>query len=555
MSKRRRTGGAAVVRVAGAPATGGLFMLAPVQELDEQQMKVMFRRRALYVIGGAVVFAAIYALLSWLKYRAYMDARYDLGNMVQAVYNTAHGHFLEITSGDLKPRQMSRLGSHVDPILALFALPWLVWPSPVMLLVAQSAIVATGAWPAYRLGIRVTRDPSAGALLAGAYLLYPALGFLVLNEFHPVALATPLLLWAFLYMDEDRWVRAAVFLVLAAACKETVPLVIAFMGVYFALRKRSLWPLIVTALGLAWFAGAVWVVIPHFNGDQSTFIARYGDYGDGAGAVVKNALLHPGQTFTDLTAASNLDYWLRLLWPLGFTSLLSPLTTLIALPEYALNALSATPFQRRIEFHYTALEIPFLYAAAVLGVARLWRWLGGGFRKAEKLMKGERVRRATLALLVLLCALAGNYFLGPLPFSLPGAAYDGADYAKTSHDVALDEAVALIPQGAVISANNNVGAQLAARRVAYIFPYFATADWVVVDTQHPFFYDKENEQMHSLALGRLVTDPNFESVYAKDGVYVFKRVGDGADSGSAAETPGSAASPGTTPSPGSSVSP
>ncbi len=63
-----------------------------------------------------------------------------------------------------------------------------------MLLVLQAVIVATGAWPAYRLGTRVTRDPRAGALLAGAYLLYPALGFLVLNEFHPVALATPLLL-------------------------------------------------------------------------------------------------------------------------------------------------------------------------------------------------------------------------------------------------------------------------------------------------------------------------------------------------------------------------
>jgi uncharacterized membrane protein len=254
----------------------------------------------------------------------------------------------------------------------------------------------------------------------------------------------------------------------------------------------------------------------------------------------------------DLTSQSNLDYWLRLLWPFGFTSLLSPLTALIALPEYALNALSATPFQRRIEFHYTALEIPFLYAAAVPGVMRLWRWLGGGFRKAEKQMKGQRVQRFTLALLVLLCALAGTYFLGPLPFSLPGAAYDGSDYAKTSHDVALDEAVAMIPKDAVVSANNNAGAQLAARRIAYIFPYFAKADWVIVDQKHPFFYDKEDEKMHSLALGRLVLDTNFRSVYAKDGVYVFKRIG----AGDGAQTPGAAApSPGATPSPGSSPSP
>jgi len=542
-------------RAAAPPPAAGPFALSPIEELDDERRRLLFRRRAVYVIGGAILFAAVYALLSWLKYRAYMDARFDLGNMVQAVYNTAHGHFLEITTGDVEPRQMSRLGSHVDPILALFALPWLVWPSPVMLLVAQAAIVATGAWPAYRLGTRATRDPGAGAFLAGAYLLYPALGFLVLNEFHPVALATPLLLWAFLYMDEDRWVRAAVFLVLAAACKETVPLVIAFMGAYFAIRKRSLWPLVVTLAGVAWFAAAVWVVIPRYNGDQSAFIARYGEYGSGAAEVAKNAVLHPGQTAADFLSESNLRYWLGLLWPLGFTSLLSPLTLLIALPEYGLNALSTTIYQRRIEFHYTALEIPFLYAAAVLGVMRLWRWLGGGFRKAEKLMKGQRVQRGTLALLVLLCALAGNYFLGPLPFSLPGAAYDSRDYARTSHDVALDEAVAMIPAEARVSANNNAGAQLAARRVAYVFPYFAGADWVIVDQKHPFFYDKEDEQMHSAALGRLVLDPNFQSVYAKDGVLVFKRVGAGAGAQAPVEIPALGATASPSPSAASSPSP
>ncbi|MCX6363874.1 MAG: DUF2079 domain-containing protein [Actinobacteria bacterium] len=512
---------------AGTAAAGqrvGPLALAPVTELEDAQRVRLFRRNAVYVIVGALLFAAIYALLSWLKYRAYMDARFDLGNMVQAVYNTAHGHFLEITTGELKPRQMSRLGSHVDPILALFALPWLVWPSPAMLLVLQAVIVATGAWPAYRLGTRVTRDPRAGALLAGAYLLYPALGFLVLNEFHPVALATPFLLWAFLYLEEGRWLWALPFVVLAASCKETVPLVIAMMGAYFAIRQRSWRPLILTAAAAAYFAVAVWLIIPHYNGDQSTFIARYGDYGQGAGEVVKTAITHPGQTVADLAALGNLDYWLKLLWPFGFASLLSPLTVLIAAPELLLNALSATTFQRRIEFHYTALEIPFLFAAAVLGVMRLWRWLGGGFWRAEKAMAGQRLRRETLALLVLFAALAGNFFMGPLPFSLPGAAYGGQYYARTAHAAALDEAVKMIPGDAKVSANNNAGAQLAARRVAFVFPYFGGADWVLVDEKHPFFFDKENKQMHQLALGKLVLDNRFVSVYAKDGVYVFKRV-------------------------------
>jgi uncharacterized membrane protein len=524
-AKRQARRKAAAGTAARQARAAGPFALFPVVELDDDEHARLFRRNAVFVLAGAVAFAVVFALLSWLKYRAYMDARFDLGNMVQAVYNTAHGHFLEITSGEIKPRQMSRLGAHVDPILALFALPWLVWPSPVMLLVLQAVIVATGAWPAYRLGTRVTRDPRAGALLAGAFLLYPALGFLVLNEFHPVALAAPLLLWAFLYIEEDHWLRAVPFLILAAVCKETVPLVLATMGAYFSLRKRSWRPLVLTALAAAYFVVAVWVIIPHFNGDQSAFIARYGEYGDGAGQVVKSALAHPGRTLGDLAATANLHYWLALLWPFGFASLLSPLTTLIAAPEYLLNALSATPFQRRIEFHYTALEIPLLFAAAVLGLMRLWRWLGGGFRRAEDAMAGQRLRRETLALLVLLTALAGNYFLGPLPFALPGAAYDGKSFARTAHDVVLDKAVKLIPAGAKVSANNNVGAQLAARPVAYVFPYFAGADWVLVDERHPFFYDKEDTKMHQLALGRLVLDNRFKSVFAEDGVYVFQRIG------------------------------
>ena len=536
-AKREARRKAAAATAARRTRARGPFALSPVVELDPAEHARLFRRNAVFVLAGAVAFAAVYALLSWLKYRAYMDARFDLGNMVQAVYNTAHGHFLEITSGELKPRQMSRLGAHVDPILALFALPWLVWPSPVMLLVLQSVIVATGAWPAYRLGTRVTRDPQAGALLAGAFLLYPALGFLVLNEFHPVALATPLLLWAFLYIEEDRWLRAAPFLILAAACKETVPLVLATLGIYFAIRKRSWRPLVLTALAAVYFAVAVWVIIPHFNGGQSAFIARYGDYGEGAGQIVKSAVLHPGHTLADLVATANLRYWLDLLWPLGFSSLLSPLTVLVAGPEYLLNALSTTAFQRRIEFHYTALEIPFLFAAAVLGLMRLWRWLGGGFRRAKDAMAGQRVRRETLALLVLLVALAGNYFLGPLPFALPGAAFDGRSFARNAHDVALDRAVKLIPPGAKVSVNNNAGAQLSARRVVYVFPYFAGADWVLVDERHPFFYDKENKEMHQLALGRLVVDGRFQSVFAQDGVYVFKRVAPDPSAPSGAGTP------------------
>ncbi len=88
-----------------------------------------------------------------------------------------------------------------------------------------------------------------GPLRRSRPLLYPPLQFAALDEFHPVTLAIPLLLFAFVFLEEDRRWLAVPFLVLAALCKEEIPLVIAVMGLYFALRKRALWPLLVTAGG------------------------------------------------------------------------------------------------------------------------------------------------------------------------------------------------------------------------------------------------------------------------------------------------------------------
>jgi uncharacterized membrane protein len=72
----------------------------------------------LVVIAYAVIFAAA----GVLDYVGFRSASYDLGNAVQAIWNTAHGHILETTAenGDA----FSRLGWHVDPLLVVFALLW-----------------------------------------------------------------------------------------------------------------------------------------------------------------------------------------------------------------------------------------------------------------------------------------------------------------------------------------------------------------------------------------------------------------------------------------------
>ena len=69
--------------------------------------------------------------------------------MTQAVWSTAHGDFLSVT--DVHGEQISRLGSHFDPILALLAPLWWLWPDPELLLVVQAVAVASGALPVFWL--------------------------------------------------------------------------------------------------------------------------------------------------------------------------------------------------------------------------------------------------------------------------------------------------------------------------------------------------------------------------------------------------------------------
>ena len=161
-------------------------------------------RAALLVWGLTAVWAGLFAWLSVQRYRGFSTGRFDLGNMVQAVWSTANGSFLDTT--DVSGVQFNRLGAHVDPVLAAFAPLWMVWSSPEMLLVAQAVIVSLGALPAFWLGRRWLGDDRLAVAGAVAYLMAPGLMHATLFDFHPVTLSAPLLLFCIWAAEEARWV-------------------------------------------------------------------------------------------------------------------------------------------------------------------------------------------------------------------------------------------------------------------------------------------------------------------------------------------------------------
>jgi len=464
------------------------------------------------LFAATASFALGFSGLAQLRHSAFWSGRFDLGNLTQAVWSTAHGHFLQMT--DLDGKQISRLGAHFDPIVAAFAPLWRLWPSPTLLLVTQAAAVAAGAFPVFLLARKHLRSEWAGLGFALAYLLYPPPQWLVVDDFHPVALATPLLLTGFWLLDEDRVFAFLVVGGLACLTKEHVGLTVAAMGIWYALarRRRAGWA--IAAAGLAISAVAIAIVVPHFApGGGSPFESRYSAVGGSPTGVARTAVTDPVAVIDAGTEGRDLQYVFHLLVPLAFLPLLGLGATATALPEVLLNVLSDARTQTSIHFHYTAAAIPGIVAGAIFGAARL--------RRLERITVSVLIRAILATSLVATVAYGAFPLWSHLPY---GQRVGSSQYRITARTHAAAEAVRLVPAGVPVSASNTLGAHLSGRRRVFSFPMLREARWVVVDTLRMTYLDDNVARTRGLrALRRLRLDPGWHVVFARKHILVLHR--------------------------------
>lgn len=478
------------------------------------------RRPALLVAVMVVAYAIAFSVLSVLRHRGFFTARYDLGNMTQAVWSASRGELFTVTGP--AGEEVSRLGSHVDPILGLFAPLWRLWPSPEMLLVVQSLAVASAAIPAYLLARRWIGDERLAVTFAAVTLLYPALQWATLFDFHAVTLAGPLLLWCIWAATEGRYATLAILATLAALTKEQVGLSLAVLGLWMAVslgRRRA--GAILAAASLAWTAVAVWVIIPRYNTSTGHALqARYGELGSDAGDVLRTLVTRPWDAAEVAATADGGKYVLVLVLPLLGLSLFAPLLAAGALPDLLLNLLSSRAEQHQIQYHYAAVIAPFLIAAAIRGTARLRR---GG---RPEWLRGIVSRPWPLPAALLAAVLVAGYLVGPLPFwqHVPGGSRMKAEqYTVSDRAHLLRDAVDRIPPDASVSAGNRLGGHLSDRRRILVFPEIGGADFVVLDLQRPDIADEVDPVTYAARVTKLRADEDYVVMSEDDDIVIFRR--------------------------------
>jgi uncharacterized membrane protein len=356
--------------------------LAMLKRFDKQRQAQISWWLLLLVLSVYILEIGHQALL---RYDTFKATAFDLGNMDQVLWNTIHGRLFQFTNQAVDwYGPPTRLAVHFEPILLPLSLLYAYHADPRILLVFQTLALASGALPVFLLTRKYVPEwPILAAVMATAYLFSPALLGLNIFDFHPIALATPLLLYAILALEYKRYVWFIFACILAASCKEDIPLSLAILGL-FVIWKYKL-PRLGIALTLGsilWSALAFGVIIPHFypGAQHNNFWYRYESLGSSPANAIINVIIHPWLLFTTFITLDRVYYIASLLRSTGFLGLLAPEWLLLALPGLAENVLSTDPLLYSGAYHYNAAIIPFVMLSAIHGTRRfimLWRgWRG-----------------------------------------------------------------------------------------------------------------------------------------------------------------------------------
>ena len=354
----------------------------------------------LFAVGAYALEMSYQAML---RYDVFKATAFDLGNMDQVLWNTIHGRWFQFTNqANDWYGPPTRLALHFEPILLPLSLLYAFRADPHILLVFQTLALASGALPVFLLTRKYIPEwPFIAVAMAIAYLLSPALFGLNIFDFHPISLATPLLLYAVLALTYKRYGWFLLACILAASCKEDIPFSLAILGLFLIWKyKLPRLGIALTIGSLLWSFVAFAIIIPHFypGAQHNNFWYRYEVLGSSPSDAIGNVILHPWLLFTTFITLDRFYYLAGLLRSTGFLCLLAPEWLLLAIPTLAENLLSTDYLLYSGVYHYNATIIPFVMLAAIHGTRRLitfWQHWRGELSEKEALFPLQPTNKAS----------------------------------------------------------------------------------------------------------------------------------------------------------------
>ncbi len=419
-------------------------------------------------IGFVLGLTGMYSALAIRLHLRVQTAGYDLGIFEQAIRNYAA---LRPPIAVLKGPGFNLLGDHFHPIIAGLAPFYALFPSPITLLVAQAFLFGLAAAPLVnwaRRALGLIPAVIVGLVYGFSFGIASAVGF----DFHEIAFAVPLLAFSLSALGQGRFRQAAVWALPLVLVKEDLGVTaVAVIGALIAWRGARRLGIVIAAIGVAASTLEVLVFLPMFNSTGS--YAYWNRIGSGPSPVTV-ALTSADVKLTTLLVTFALT---------GFAALFSPLV-LVAVPTFLWRFVSNDFNYWGTYYHYSAVLMPIVVAAMVETLVR-WK---------------RRDRKATNRAAVLVLAASVVVSIALIPGHAFSKLFGPALWQPNPQIAAIDAALATIPDGATVSASDNIIPQLTSRATVTLFG-LAPLDsvrpqWILVDpnsTRH-FRVTRSKEQ-------------------------------------------------------------
>ncbi|MEU8248019.1 DUF2079 domain-containing protein [Nonomuraea sp. NPDC048916] len=458
------------------------------------------------IILGAItgVAALAYSVLSLTRFAGFRAGAYDLVIFDQAVRSYSRFELpVAIVKGvhnDFGPG-FAILGDHWSPILALLAPLYWIFDGPQTLLVAQAVLMAAAAVPLWVFTRRALGSPGVAHVVAVAYTLSWPVAETVAFDFHEAAFA-PLLTAVLL----ERWQAGrrghVVLAALALLCvKEDMGLLVAGFGLFLLTQRGGRatgGAFVAGGLGFSWLASQV--LIPLFGG-RSDYYWAYGALGPDLPAAARTALTDPLTVIAQLGTPPVKLVTLALLLGLTLLAALGSPLFVMAVPLLAERMLASSfPNWWLPEYHYNAFVVVVVFAAGVDCVRR-------ARAKAPWLTR-------TWAAGVLVFAVA------TVPFFSLAALADPDSYRRDGRERAAAAAVAVVPDGVLVEAANNLAPALSGRSTVLLWDRTPRwAPWVVAEVgRRTFPFENLAEQRERV---RTLIANGYRVTFERDGYLVL----------------------------------
>ncbi len=411
--------------------------------------KTKLKDDAAIAITVISLFTLFYLFLTAVLHYKFSTTAYDLGIFDQVVWKYSHFKTpLDTIVG------VNDLADHFEPILFLVGLLYKIIPSVYTLLFVESAIVAMGFYPIYKLADKYLKDKRSALILGIGYLLSLGIIQAIHYPVHPGTWLPTFYAFAIYFIDKKKYYLYFLFLILALCTKESAAIHIFFIGLFsLIIFKQKLAMLITMILSIVSYFLIFKILMPHFGNGAGYAHGIFGNISNNPVDFIKFVFLHPIDTIRiafDPPVKAQTFY--LTLGTVALMPLLSLGFIILVAPFFVERLLTDHPAMMTMGFHYSAPITAILFITAIFSIKKI---------------KSREIQQIA-ALTVFICSFvfmfSNNFYTSPLDSYLSIKNYTVSDRERLANEIISD-----IPKDASVTAQDVFVTHLSHRNIIKLY--------------------------------------------------------------------------------------